>query len=142
MLLYQRALKMDILQRAANQLLGRFWDDQVILQEADLSNDWASLSQSLIEGWIILSKTKWISWLVVEQMWPTIYQAITNVDGGSTNKCNKNILSIIITSMLAGLIDAIPSSSSCNSFALCECFFFSYFYQNLQENKVSESVEI
>ena len=76
-------------------------------------------------------------------MWPTIYQAITNVDGGSTNKCNKNILSIIITSMLAGLIDAIPGYSSCNSFALCGFFlFFSYFYQNLQENKVSECVEI
>ena len=51
-------------------------------------------------------------------MRPSIYQAIEpNVDGGSTNKCKK-----IIISMLAGLIDATRDFSSCNSFALCALF--------------------
>ena len=62
------------------------------------------------------------------------------MDDGSTNKCKKNIPSIIITSMLAGLTDAIPGSSFCNGLALS--VFFSYFHQNLQEKDVSESVEI
>ena len=36
----------------------------------------------------------------------TIYQAIElSVDGGSTNKCKKNIASVIITSMIAGLTE-------------------------------------
>ena len=49
---------MGILQRATNQLPNLFWRDQAMLQEADLSSDLASLSQSLIEECIILSKTK------------------------------------------------------------------------------------
>ena len=47
----------------------------------------------------------------------------TNVGGGSTNKCKKNIPSIIIISTLAGLTDATPSRSFCNSFALSVFFF-------------------
>ena len=44
---------------------------------------------------------------MVEQMRSSIYGAIKpNVDdGGSTNKCKKNIVSIIITSILNSLTD-------------------------------------
>ena len=88
------------------------------------SSDVVSLSQSLIEGCIILSKTKWISGLVVkQQMRPIITSYWTNVDGGSTNKCKKNFPFIIITSMLAGLTDPTTGSSSYNSFALGVFFF-------------------
>ena len=105
------------------------------------SSDVVSLSKSLIEGCIILSKTKWISGLVVkQQMRPIITSYWTNLDGGSTSKCNKNFPFIIITSMLAGLTDPTTGSSFYNSFALG--VFFSYFHQNLQEKEVSESVKI
>ena len=70
----------------------------------------------------------------------TIYQAIElNVDGGSTNKCKKNIASIIITSILAGSIDATRDPRSCNSFALGVS---SYFHQHLQNKEVTESEDI
>ena len=53
---------------------------------------------------------------------------------------NIPIISIIIISTFAGLTDATPSCSFCNSFALS--VFFSHFHQTLEEKEVSESVEI
>ena len=70
----------------------------------------------------------------------TIYQAIElSVDGGSTNKCKKNIASVIITSILSGSIDATRDPCSCNSFALGVS---SYFHQHLQNKEVPESEDI
>ena len=52
-------------------------------------------------------------------MRPITYWAIEpNEDGGFTNKCKKHIASIIIVSMLAGLIETTHDSSSCSSSAL------------------------
>ena len=72
-------------------------------------------------------------------MQPSIYRATeANVDGGSTNKYKKNIASMIITSMLAGLTDARRGSnyfSSVSSLALV-------LVQCLQEKEVPESVNI
>ena len=64
---------------------------------------WSSISFTIF-NWRLyyLSKTKLTSRLVAEQMRPSIYRAIeANEDGGPTNKCKKNIASIIIASMLA-----------------------------------------
>ena len=101
-----------------DQLTGFSWDHTVMLYESRIK--WCSISFTIFNwGCIILSKTKWISGLVVkQQMRPIITSYWTNLDGGFTNKCNKNFPFIIITSMLAGLTDPTTGSSFYNSFAL------------------------
>ena len=60
--------------------------------------------------------------------------------GRCTNKCKKNMVSIIIASLLAGLTNATRNSSSCNNFALS--VFLSYSHLDLREKEVPELVDI
>ena len=57
-------------------------------------------SQFLMNGLIVLSKTRWISILV---FWQTCFKIhftkAPNIGGKSTKRCRKNIASGIITSM-------------------------------------------
>ena len=59
------------------------------------------------------------------------------MDGGSTNKCKKNIASVIITSMIAGLTEQQVTQVPVKALL---CIFFSYFHQHLKNEDLPESV--
>ena len=102
-------------QRADNQFPGLFWDDGGIW-----FIKWPSILFTISNSTVYyLIKTKMnlvtLCWTDPTKYMPSYW---TNKDGGSTNSCKKNTPSIIITSMLAGLTEASPDSSSCTSCAV------------------------
>lgn len=75
-----------------------------------------SLSQSLMDGLIILSVTKWIVFPTQEHMRYRMNVATApKVAGKSSKRCRKNIPSIIVTSTCWGSIDLTLGSTSFKS---------------------------